>query len=565
MRRIVGFCCLVASFVATPVVVDAQARDTVVIVSVSPAGNLRYGTPTEFVIVADVTLASLDTGAVAVGFNVDDPRRYRMFASAAIHGGTQRVTLRATVPPVDWTAQGTRFAYIVNIRPLDSPSADGRTRGIGTVRGEFGVIRPEYGTVRDAAAQQSTGEQTYFEFQVEKPVRQASGSAAPRYPPELKAAGVEGEVLAQFVVDTMGTPVLTTFRVLKSSHGEFTESIKAALPGMKFVPAELRGRKVRQLVQQPFVFAIQKKDGGAASTGVLPAPQPRPPIPPATITPAPSAGTVRGWTLVNRMTIDSGNATPARPIIMRSFGTEGRTRIEMEVPINPPRGSVVTLTDSATGHRTILMPELKSGTVMQVTGRPASPFSAKFQPNSKGITDLGAGETIAGLPTRHYRVEGTTTSRFDLGTQTCDVTQETVTEYWATSDPTFASVQRKFRRLGGEAQLPSPAPPALMDSNDVTRLGPFLKVVGHNVVPVRSPTGALKVTMEVLSFSEGTLEASLFEVPEGYLLRDMSSFAPPARTDSLRIAMTKRMFEEWVDTAKVVPGVTTKCTAAKAP
>lgn len=565
MRRIVGFCCLVASFVATPVVVDAQARDTVVIVSVSPAGNLRYGTPTEFVIVADVTLASLDTGAVAVGFNVDDPRRYRMFASAAIHNGTQRVTLRATVPPVDWTAQGTRFAYIVNIRPLDSPSADGRTRGIGTVRGEFGVIRPEYGTVRDAAAQQSTGEQTYFEFQVEKPVRQASGSAAPRYPPELKAAGVEGEVLAQFVVDTLGTPVLTTFRVLKSSHGEFTEAIKAALPGMKFVPAELRGRKVRQLVQQPFVFAIQKKDSGAAPAGVLPAPQPRPPIPPASITPAPSAGTVRGWTLVNRMTIDSGNATPARPIIMRSFGTEGRTRIEMEVPINPPRGSVVTLTDSATGRRTILMPELKSGTVMQVTGRPASPFSAKFQPNSKGITDLGAGETIAGLPTRHYRVEGTTTSRFDLGTQTCDVTQETVTEYWATTDPTFASVQRKFRRLGGEAQLPSPAPPALMDSSDVTRLGPFLKVVGHNVVPVRSPTGALKVTMEVLSFSEGTLEASLFEVPEGYLLRDMSSFAPPARTDSLRIAMTKRMFEEWVDTAKVVPGVTTKCTAAKAP
>lgn len=565
MRRIVGFCGLVASLVATPAVAHAQARDTVVIVSVSPAGNLRYGTPTEFMIVADVTLASLDTGAVAVGFNVDDPRRYRMFASAAIHSGTQRVTLRATVPPVDWTAQGARFAYVVNIRPLESPSADGRTRGIGTVRGEFGVIRPEYGTVRDAAAQQSTGEQTYFEFQVEKPVRQAPGSAAPRYPPDLKGAGVEGEVLAQFVVDTLGTPVLTTFRVLKSSHGEFTESIKAALPGMKFVPAELRGRKVRQLVQQPFVFAIQKKDSSAAPAGVLRTPQPRPPIPRTTIAPAPPAGTVRGWTLVNRMTIDSGNATPARPFIMRSFGTAGRTRVEIEAPIDSPRGSVVTLTDSATGRRTVILPALMSGTVITATGRPASPFSAKFQPNAKGITDLGAGDTVAGLPTRHYRVEGTTTSRFDLGTQTCDVTQETVTEYWATTDPTFASVQRKFRRLGGEVQLPSPTPQVLMDSNDVSRLGPFLRVVGHNVVPVRTQNGVLTVTMEVLSFSEGTLEASLFEVPEGYQLRDMSSYMPSATGDSLRVAMTKRMFEEWVDTTKVVPGVTTRCTASKAP
>ena len=36
--------------------------------------------------------------------------------------------------------------------------------------------------------------QTYFEFQVEKPVVGAPGSAQPRYPEILKSAGVEGEV-----------------------------------------------------------------------------------------------------------------------------------------------------------------------------------------------------------------------------------------------------------------------------------------------------------------------------------------------------------------------------------
>lgn len=564
MRRIGGFCCVVASLVATPVAVNAQARDTVVIVSVSPAGNLRYGTPTEFVIVADVTLASLDTGAVAVGFNVEDPRRYRMFSSAAIHGGTQRVTLRATVPPVDWTAQGARFAYVVNIRPLDSPSADGRSRGIGTVRGEFGTIRPEYGTVRDVE-RQATGEQTYFEFQVEKPVRHAPGSAAPRYPPELKTAGVEGEVLAQFVVDTLGAPLLHTFRVLKSSHGEFTESVKTALPGMKFVPAELRGRKVRQLVQQPFVFAIQKKDSSATTAGVLRAQGPPPVIPVASITPAPRSGSVRGWTIANRLTMDSGNGSPVRPFNTRLFGTAGRTRIEMEAAISSSRGVTVTLVDSATGQRTLILPALKSATVMPASGRDDTRFSSRFRPNPHGITDLGAGETIAGLPTRHYRVAGTTTSRFNLGTQTCVVTQETVTEYWATTDSAFVSVQRQFRRLGAEAQGPSPSPLAPTDSGDLSRLGSFLKVVSHNAVPVRSANGMLTVTTEVLSFSEGTLEASLFEVPEGYQLRDMTSYVQPARSDSLRVAMTKRMFEEWVDTTKVVAGVTTTCTAVKAP
>jgi periplasmic protein TonB len=47
-------------------------------------------------------------------------------------------------------------------------------------------------------------DQPYFEFQVEKQVQTASGSPQPRYPDMLKSANIEGEVLAQFVVDTTG-------------------------------------------------------------------------------------------------------------------------------------------------------------------------------------------------------------------------------------------------------------------------------------------------------------------------------------------------------------------------
>jgi len=101
-------------------------------------------------------------------------------------------------------------------------------------------------------------DQPYFEFQVEKPVVAAPGSTAPRYPEMLKSASVEGEVQAQFVVDTSGRVEAGSFKVLKSSHELFTAAVREALPRMRFLPAEVGGRKVKQLVQQPFQFALSK-------------------------------------------------------------------------------------------------------------------------------------------------------------------------------------------------------------------------------------------------------------------------------------------------------------------
>jgi protein TonB len=101
-------------------------------------------------------------------------------------------------------------------------------------------------------------DQPFFEFQVEKQVQQIPGSGNLRYPDMLRSANVEGEVLAQFVVDTTGHYESGTFKVLKSSHDLFTAAVKNALPTMRFYPAEVGGRKVKQLVQQPFTFSLQK-------------------------------------------------------------------------------------------------------------------------------------------------------------------------------------------------------------------------------------------------------------------------------------------------------------------
>ncbi|MBK9979735.1 MAG: energy transducer TonB [Gemmatimonadetes bacterium] len=104
----------------------------------------------------------------------------------------------------------------------------------------------------------ANNDQPFFEFQVEKPVQALPGGSSPRYPDILRQAGVEGEVLAQFVVDTTGRAEMNSYKVLKTTHELFGNAVKQALPGMRFIPAEVGGRKVRQLVQQPFSFAISK-------------------------------------------------------------------------------------------------------------------------------------------------------------------------------------------------------------------------------------------------------------------------------------------------------------------
>ncbi|MFY7922599.1 TonB family protein [Gemmatimonas sp.] len=102
------------------------------------------------------------------------------------------------------------------------------------------------------------GDQPYFDFQVEKPVVMAPGAQGPAYPDMLRTAGIEGQVLAQFVVDTTGRAEMGTFKALKSDNDLFTTAVKNALARMRFLPAEVGGRKVKQLVQQPFQFSLNR-------------------------------------------------------------------------------------------------------------------------------------------------------------------------------------------------------------------------------------------------------------------------------------------------------------------
>lgn len=91
---------------------------------------------------------------------------------------------------------------------------------------------------------------------VDSAVTRYADSAAPVYPPKLLEAKVEGGAYVQFIVDTLGVADTTSFRVISATHPEFAQSVREALPGMRFRPAILRSKKVPQLVEQPFMFKI---------------------------------------------------------------------------------------------------------------------------------------------------------------------------------------------------------------------------------------------------------------------------------------------------------------------
>ena len=100
--------------------------------------------------------------------------------------------------------------------------------------------------------------QTYFEFQVEKPAEMLQDSPKPKYPSVLESSGIAGEVQAQFVVRTDGKADMDQFKVLKSTNELFTQAVKNVLPRMRFSPAMIGGKPVNQLVQQSFQFAVPR-------------------------------------------------------------------------------------------------------------------------------------------------------------------------------------------------------------------------------------------------------------------------------------------------------------------
>ena len=79
---------------------------------------------------------------------------------------------------------------------------------------------------------------------------------APRYPPVLQQAGLEGRVLLEFVIDSTGHVEPGSLRVLERSRPGFDAAAEETILRSLFRPARVRGRAVRQRTLQAIAFRI---------------------------------------------------------------------------------------------------------------------------------------------------------------------------------------------------------------------------------------------------------------------------------------------------------------------
>lgn len=126
------------------------------------------------------------------------------------------------------------------------------SRGADTEPKRFGAqITPE-------VLEQLIRAQTIYTAEEVDSVARADAARRPEaaYPPSLRAAQLEGTVLAEFVVDTLGRVEQEHFGIVGSTDPLFSSAVREALARTVFRPAILRGRRVRQLVREPFEFRL---------------------------------------------------------------------------------------------------------------------------------------------------------------------------------------------------------------------------------------------------------------------------------------------------------------------
>lgn len=92
------------------------------------------------------------------------------------------------------------------------------------------------------------------EWAVERPVLAVEGNSFPTAPWGKMPSHSEAETTVQFVVDTAGRAVMSTYRVLHTTIDVINDPVRKFVATSKFHAAMACARTVSQRVQMPFVF-----------------------------------------------------------------------------------------------------------------------------------------------------------------------------------------------------------------------------------------------------------------------------------------------------------------------
>ena len=133
-------------------------------------------------------------------------------------------------------------------RPSANATPQGETRGASEVA-RIGGANADPGTPTNGV---------YEATAVDRAVSPFRDNPQPAYPSQLRAAGIEGSVVARFVVDTTGRVEPGSIDIVAMTQVAFSEAVRHALIRSRFVPAQYGHATVRQLVEQRFSFALTR-------------------------------------------------------------------------------------------------------------------------------------------------------------------------------------------------------------------------------------------------------------------------------------------------------------------
>jgi TonB family protein len=95
---------------------------------------------------------------------------------------------------------------------------------------------------------------------VDEDAMAAPGNRAPSYPRDLRARGVSGDVLIQFIVDTNGRADMSSVTPRLATAPGFLDAVVEHLPSMRYYAATVGGCAVPGWVMQPFSFRVWSRD-----------------------------------------------------------------------------------------------------------------------------------------------------------------------------------------------------------------------------------------------------------------------------------------------------------------
>ena len=99
------------------------------------------------------------------------------------------------------------------------------------------------------------GNDVFMEAIVEEKPSVLSGPI-PVYPELLKQAQIQGRVVVQAVIDTLGSAELNSVKILQSPNPGFDQSARQYVLKALFRPARVHGRAVRVLINIPIDYKI---------------------------------------------------------------------------------------------------------------------------------------------------------------------------------------------------------------------------------------------------------------------------------------------------------------------